>query len=538
MDSINIIYDGQDAFYPQPTPYVGINYRNIYYGELWAKAEQLILQGQLTGCDFDSLYSGQQKLLSSFAKNYQLLQIWQYESGYSGIIFEKNFIEIESIRFDTTKYIGIIPYTITLSCYPSGLFSGVFGVLDPLDSWSFKENENYTSQIIHTISCRGINTSSTINNALDNAKNWALNKRGIDSLQSPILIENISSANMCLITSNEEINRINGTYSIVDTYISDLARTGYGLLRYSTSFESGNELVTTTLNGTVRGCGQDINSVRQTFQLFDKTSAASISYQKMFNRNDLNPTPLYYNIEEDPLIPLITFNYIFDNDDSPPTVFDYQVRLSSGSNITASINGNIISRGGDLLNKIVRSKNYASQLNLYNLTVPFYNNFYPYNTTYPLNPKPISSGISINEFNGEVSINAEFNNQVFVSDSLQSFNYIMSFQPQIKRIDSKPTLLSSSYSTVDLGFAPRAIFGINGNSVIATTSTVENGINEIKNKCQLLLATYAKFSNIALENEEINVSRYDEKIITFNFAWSFDSDTINPNYSTLTTLNI
>ena len=69
-DKIKIIYNNVDAFSPQPTPFVGLNESNIYYGEFWSKEEALNLEGQLTGCTFEEIVTAQQNLVEKFKKNY------------------------------------------------------------------------------------------------------------------------------------------------------------------------------------------------------------------------------------------------------------------------------------------------------------------------------------------------------------------------------------------------------------------------------------------------------------------------------------
>lgn len=534
-----ILYNEVDLFAPQPVPFIGVNEDNIYYGELWGKKEIFNFRGQLTGCNFEQIYIAQQSLLSGLSKSYQPLKIYQFENNSSGLIYEKDLTHIESIKFDSSRWIGILPYSIVMSCYPSGYFSGAYGILDPSDTWSYKEDVDYHAEIKHTISCKGFNTSSSINNSLDNAKTWALSNRSINPENAPILIENLYTGNFCLISSNEEINRVNGTYSIIDTYISDLTRTGYGILRYSTVFESGSDKINVILNGSVRGCGGRLDLIRSTFQSLDKAATAAISYQKTFNRNDLNPIPLVYSIDEEPLIPRINFSYLFDNDNSPVSVFNYDVSLTSGNDIRGTINGNIISRGGDLSYKITKSKEYASTLNLYNIITPFYNDFYPYGTGFPLNPTPVSSGISVNEFTADVIVTCEFTNQIQISNVLNTFEYTLNFQPSIEKIDSKATVLGvDGYSSVDIGYSNRAILGINGSAVISASYQFSDGLLAIKTYCQTLFNKYGNQQNVALEINDIDSTRFDQRIIRFNFAWSFDSTTINPNYSTINQLNV
>jgi hypothetical protein len=159
-DIVKILYNGVDAFAPQPTPLMGLEDTTIFADEIWGKAETMTLNGQLTGCSYNAIVSAQNEVLNRFNKSYQTLEVWQQEGLVSGKVFQKELVEIQSIAFAQAPMFGVLPYTVTLTCYPSGLFSGAYGVLNPQDSWSFVEQQNATLAVTHTISCQPFNTSS------------------------------------------------------------------------------------------------------------------------------------------------------------------------------------------------------------------------------------------------------------------------------------------------------------------------------------------------------------------------------------------
>lgn len=523
MDTIKLIYNNQDAFYPFPAPFVGLEQNNIKYGELWGAEDSFTLEGVITGCHFEDIYSGQKKLLNNWNKSYQNLEIWQYQDAGSGLVYKSSFVEIDSIVFQSEKYVGILPYTINLRCYPSGYFSGEYGVLEPTDEWNFGEQDNASARITHSVGCRAFNTSNGDNNSLERAKNWVLNKRGINSISIPLFIENFSTGNLCLISTSENIDRFNGTYSIIDTYSSDLARTGYGVLRYTTDFQSGDNFIRVNLNGNIQGCGQSITGVRQVFAQLDKYQTAAISYEKIFAKNDLNPIPLNFGVSEDPLNSNLNFNYSFNNDNSPESLFDYDITLNSGNFITASIGGIITSRGGDVKSKLEKSKAYASGVALFELTASVYNDFFSNHTSIPLNARARTSGISINEFNGTVSLNATFNNKP-TPDCLDSFEYTLNFLPSLRKFDSKGTVNGGGiYSVVDLGYSNRATLSVNGNAVVSETCTAASGLEIVRNEINSLLSQYTSNNNVTLDSSQISFAKTNNKVIGIDCSWSFDT---------------
>lgn len=542
----SIWYNNQDAFYPLPTPLVALDYRNIYYTELWGKEEVIILNGQITGCTFQLLTVAQQKVLQNFSQDFQPLQIFEVNNGVSGIVYESDFVEISSINFSTTKYLGVVPYTITLRSYPAQYFSGFYGVLNPIDKWEYQEAENLSMDAIHTVSCQGINISRTNSNALSNAQNWVYGRTGLNNSVAPLFIKDAFTNNYCQLILNEEIDRINARYSVTERYITDLTRSGYGVLRYTTNVTSGQNLITIGIQGTVQGCNRDIIDARTVFQEFNVLGAANNSYSGVIQENDLNPNPIIQNVTEDIYNATISFNYSFNNDPSPPVTFDYTVTLNSGNFIQASIEGNIIARSGDVYQRFLQATGYATTINPYALVTNFYNQFYPYANLIPLNSRATVSGMRMNPIDGTVTLNVTFNNSDQVDVNLDYFHYVASFNPPIEKLDSKPEIDVNgtnfnvgNYSIIDLGYKNRVSLNINGTSLINENSNIQIGLTAIKNNLNKLLSQFANGNgNITLDEEEITADRYDQRLINFNVTWSFDSANVVALYTNIITLSV
>lgn len=520
--NITIFYGGRNAFPAQPTPFVGLDEANLYYGEQWAKQQTMTLEGQLTGCTFDLIATAQNSFVDRFRRSFQTLEIHQVDALNSGVVFQSDLVEIDSIDFPASKWQGILPYSIKLKCFPSGYFSGAFGILDPKDTWAYQEQQNYVAQITHTVGCRGINTSAGASNAISNAINWANAKRGTSDIVPPVFIQNVTPDNFCLLTSNENIDRINGAYSIVDTYTNDLARSGYGVIRYSTTMESGNSLITVGIQGTVQGCQRDIASVRAAFANFNPTGAAVFVYTGTYGVNDLNPFPLVESITEDVYNATLSFSYQFDNSSLPPVYYDYAVSLASGNTITAGINGRVIARGGTAKSKLTRAKEYAHSLNLYELISPFYTDFFPRAAAYPLNPRPVTSGISINESEGTLTLNAEFNTYPQLSAVLDYFDYTAEITPSTEQLGFVPILDGyGKYSFVDLGYGNRGALSIQGTAVVNSHYSVNEGRAAIDSVVQSLFALYGSANNASFNRKVITDERADNRLVSFDYQWTF-----------------
>lgn len=527
-DRVYINYQGIDAFLPQPTPLVGVEYADIYYGERWGQQETFTLQGQLTGCSYSGIVQAQRDLLNRFNKSFQTLEIWQQTGALSNLVYSKPFTEVQSVTFPQSRMFGAQEYTVTLTCYPSGLFSGAWGILDPQDTWDFKEQADATLDVTHTISCKAFNTSAGNNNAIDNARTWAFGRTGTNTTIYPILISGVSPTNFCLLSQTENIDRFNGTYSLTENYTNDLARTGYGVIRYTADVQSGNNLVTVSLNGNAQGCGRNITGLRYAYGRIDKVAVAAKVYRDTFGMTDLNPVPLTQSFTEDAFTTRIDFAYVFNNDNSSPIVFDYSVDCSTATNgfITAAIQGTVRARAGNLVDRLIQTQAYANTIDLYGLTLPFYNVF-DISSIAPLNPVPTVSGRSISQSEGTTDLNATFTNQTKVSPILDSFVASLDFQPQVEKVDSKPKLNGlGQYSAVDLGYANRAALSINGNAVVNIAYSSVAGAIAVKQACFALFTQYGRYANVTLDQNQITTNRTDDKTLSFTFAWSFDSPNI------------
>ena len=537
---VKILYNGTDAFYPQPTPFVGVDYSTIYAGERWAQQETMTLNGQITGCSFEKIVSGYNSLIDRFKKNYQDLEIWQIEGATSGRVFKKELVEIQSISIPNSRWLDVLPYTVTLTCYPSGFFSGSYGILEPSDVWSYSENPNATMDVSHSISCRPLNTSKNANNALENARVWAFTRTGTSSNVLPAFISGVSVDNFFLVSQNENIDRFNGRYTLSESYSNDLARTGYGVIRYSTTINSGESFVSISLNGNVQGESNRIDLARQAFDRIDKVAIAAKQYKDVFGMSDLNPIPLTKNFTEDPQNARIDFGYTFNNDNRPEITFDYNVSLSTAlnGNISASINGIIRVRGGTLQEKLVKASGYANTVNLYNLILPYYNSFDTSAVLAPLNPIPLTNGRSVNQSNGTIELNASYDNKDRKNAIFDEFNFTLNFEPSVMKVDSQPKLDGyGSYSVVNLGYANRTMLSIQGTARVNQNYTYAVGESAIKQTCFSLFNQYGRQSSAILEKNNVTSSRSDGRILSFSFVWSYDSpNKIGPStISSLTT---
>lgn len=548
-----IKYNNSFPFSGQPTPFVGRIKNNISAGERWGAEENWSLVGQLTGCSLDSLMTAQLNLINSFSKDYQNLEI--VENGQT--ISQLKYVEIDSINFDSGKYVKLLPYTINISCYPSGYFTNVFGITEPSNKWDLQENKDNTLAITHTISAKGFNTSNGSTNALSNAKNYVLGKTGLSTFPNPALITKYS-INANLLSQVENINRFEGIYGVTETYILDqFDSCENGLLRYT--IDQSNPQVglsSATINGTIQG------GINESFQLVKNRLATFDFYSNLMYGLDgtgnnaystvFNPNPVSKEIVEDQPRKLITFNYTYDDNKSWDTSSEYSISITSGDAIVkVSLNGNINGRG-ELKERFENAEEYFQNTfepNKFSLVYLGYSGYLvDNNTTGVLNPEVVSSSVSYDKFNGVIAFSYEYNDApIFSSSGLQSFEYSLSWTPPVRKIVAEPLIYqggdinSPNYQITDINMIPRGTFSLNGSSVVKREVGITSGValrNETENEIRnIFYKNSTGLSDLNLSNYKLGQTNKGN--YAFNAQWSYDfSDVLGNtgNYSQIINL--
>ncbi len=470
---------------------------------------------------------------------YEISGLYTYGANY-GYNLNWPTVFVDSIVFPENKYVKVLPYQITLKTYPSGYFSGTFGILDPQNTWDFKENNDGVIEINHNVSARGFNTTSGASNALDNAKNYVLRLTGLNGIVQPSFITTGLSG--VLIEQKESVDRLKGVYSINESYIADKYNPcQYGVLRYKidtqqtqAGFNNGK------IEGSLRGgFNTSITGLRSRFSGFDP-----FSNLMFFNNSGINfnPNPVTRQITEDTYNQIINFEFIYDDNPFNLTNANYDISINSGINlIEVELKGNINGRG-DLKDKWVRVQNY------------FQNSFLPYQiansgyfsyagTGYTLNPNPIGQSVAYDRFNGVIDFSYRYSNADAPSSNfLENTTYSLNYSPPLRRIITTPVIATGLagmpyYETTDLGYTKRGMFGING---VIAPKTAFSGVSiaQAKNFINSTYVVYTSgFNNLYLEN--YNLQTDNKNNIRFNTTWSYESGDVlgtSSNYTNIVNL--
>ena len=506
---VKILYDGSDPFNSDetPTPFLSFDKEFIKYGyDEWGQKYNINLKGQLVGelgpTAMQSLEDLRDDILTSFRKDYKRISV--LEDGVE--VFGAENCCVESIDFDSSRYYGLMDYTINISAYDfRNNIVGGKGIIDPEESWDFSENEDGVISISHSISAAGTPIDGKA--GFEIARDWVRSKDSLPpSLMSTIRVKQIDAQSLLLDSMSEQVNRFQGTYSIVRNYLVDAFHgssvAGKGILRYtvdgSKDFSSEDQLVTVTIQGSVVGKSDtnpvDMGDLRDRMESLNFADLASEVAVMVDPDCSINRAPVSASISENPNDSEITFSYKFNDDENEldEAICDYSVNVSDNlikNIIDLTINASIISNKGD------KSKRwqlvldyYNSKFNALSLAQAEYRKFgYSRN----LNSIPVSETITFDEFNYKIDYTASWSDKYLPCPNvLSSITETVNFSPSIRVHVPKPSLLVNGEHNVQFfGCASRGTFsteiqgvGKSDSTIDAVRSCVMGELSRIKSK--------------------------------------------------------
>jgi len=262
---VTVTYDGKTPW-GQSVPYVSIVREPIFYGGKWGQIANITLSGEISQYSYD--YSKNNQFVDGAAFTHTLdyptslrnleqirddiikvfsnsLKVFEFEDTTGHKMTFPNAI-VESIDFPTSGYWAKFEFSITLKCYEQDYFMAQ-GIVDAVDQFQTNENENGTLNVTHTISARGINytdASGDTQYGLSNAITWVDSRKGDQykseeglytawwggsnshpadpTPASTVAAGKANKINLVLLSQDETINRLEGTYQISETFIGYL----------------------------------------------------------------------------------------------------------------------------------------------------------------------------------------------------------------------------------------------------------------------------------------------------------------------------
>ncbi len=458
-----------------PTPYLSLDDNVLIYGDKWGLGRSITLNGTITGCNYNDLYSGQTGLVDVFSDSYKTLSVYESvdaANSYSEV-YSFSGCSVDNISFSEASYNRVAGYSVSLTSYPSGLtgyFSGTYGVLDPVDNVRINEGNDGFATLNRQVSARGFVTT-TIDDALSNAKNYVQGRTGVADILTINQIsgfENSSAFTPVLVQTSESIDRLALTYSVSQTYRfpmitgdteseKEYSFNNNYITTYSTNLTSGagDDFVTASIQGEIKAgiTGADgddlISGLLEQLSGLSPYAVVSGKYREP-NNLKFCQDPISFSVSQDLKARKVSFNASYDNLEfyntanskyiHDNTFLDATINhiIDETTQITTiTVVGEIKSRGSTK-NKYTKSLAYLDQLmedgesNTAPRIFDFANDYYTaYTSTSPvlsLNKKPTNVVVNANSGLGTISIDATFDNRDrFLGLSLT--DYTLNYSP-------------------------------------------------------------------------------------------------------------
>lgn len=520
---------------------------HVSLGERTHIVDRIIVNGNIVGCvsdeaseqeNFDKLIENKQTFIERLKKNFKTLIIKEDTEE----IVKREFVIIDNISFEDAKYTRILPFSVEFVTRPESLFKRFFGIVDASDEWDYSEQRDGIVEVTHTVSAVGFNTNEDNNNALSNAENFVKSRLSTEAGVTPIspyfiLLPQLKRGQPDVA---EEINRFNGSYSVVETYTLDKESVKPEILRYTVEISNpGNEFVRLNISGSLQGNkSQTIGEVRDRFAEIPFKDIAIDKYADIRKEFDLNEEPLDKSITEIENEKVINFGFSFDNDPNALTAIDYTVSISEADEIIeVSLSGEVRGRK----NLKARWENVQAkfdEINPFNLASTEYFKHFP---DWPLNDRIINQSVTFSEFTGTISFSYSFDNSDKAPNGFDDFEYTASITPALRQVRSEYILdRNGEYSITDLGYENRASISIQGNGVY------EKGLNQtqrnerLRDALNFIILELGNFDRLRLRQENISQDRTNNLGVNFSVTWDFNAENkvlnVDNDYKTIVSL--
>jgi hypothetical protein len=533
-NNVKILYNNKDAFSGiSNVPFVSISNDYIDFGVKWNQVTNITLEGQLTGKfvgapSYNLLNEAAKKLHENFSENYKTLLITENDSGiYSGT----NAI-INSINIEQSSWYGILPYSIDITIYDSGLFKDYYGIVEPEETFSFEEEEGDILNLTHSLSAKGIIAKNK--NAIQNAKDWVLSRTGNINNISPILIKNsqlFESRPYLLYSTREVVDRFNGTYSWEGNYkkSTNLENPNNSILNYSIDLNSGIEdgIVTASIDGNLEG--NNLTILRTDYNNLDLYALCNQASSKIIGE-PLSNRPISQFIRENSEENRLDFNSTYNNDYSDQIINNSTVDINEDSLKcirTVNLDSRISCKYGDITTRWQKVNEF------------YKNKFFPYSLASEeylsefgaadLNPLPLTESITFDQFNAQITYNAQYSNKTIIfSADILNISSNVTFIPSIFiHAANTSAFTPREHNIQNLRCANRSSLQISVNATAKMNKNISIAENAAQSEVNRIKSNYTNGrANLLLEDRLVNKNN-DIKTVTINETWTFDGPLIS-----------
>lgn len=509
--------------FPTPHPFVSLDDSPVYInGTLDHINKKISLIGRFTGSSLEALNLEKRKLISGLSTGYLTLSIDSDQFQYC---------KPTTISFQDSNLSSVLPYSIEMEAFESKAFSKYFGVSDPVDSWSYQEQNNRIVNATHTISAIGKKVDA--NSPLQNARNFVTgNLNGFKQFSTFF-----TGQSGFLRSTTEEIDEFKGSYSVTQNYVFSDSRTpitNSGIVTAKTQISySKGQPIQVTVNGNILG---SIDGPLVNESMITAAQAKDLAIQSMTKSKSNFETGLYSILNKDPISQsfahnetsnTIDFSFTFANaDDYRPNgpTNNYTVNVTAAkdtNNITVAVNGSITYIGSDNLYtggavesspRFLAINSYFSGLNIFDFARQGYSDFLLMNTGYEtgtyLNKDEVEQQVSKNPYDCMIEYNYVYTNRTQLSENLINCELNISDNKPIKLEVVKNGINGYPYQTIadkTLGEMSVEATSLNTSGFLQELSGVADSLFAQKGSCVI---KKSESFGIATDSISYSIAKY------------------------------
>jgi hypothetical protein len=525
------------------------NKQLLYYGKEWADGVQINIKGSVRVDEgkIEDVYTLPPLLLADYKRGFGSYNIRGHEIE-TAIVKNVNISNSGPGKYDFS--VDFEGYNFTAN--------GVFGILDPVNEWTVAQQDDGQVQLTHTISARGLTATGLANptdvkTALKRASGFVAGLIGFVGYNSGLLKDDLGVNPPCLVSSGTMANEMNGLYQVTEQYILDPDSPNPGVVRYNVTCQSSMEtILTATVNGEIHGCSEA--NANELYAAFDfagavmgclsgcvdaggenlnwpgKNNQRVSWYNDWWNGSSWGTFPpatetsltlLSKNRSADSAGRKITFSAVY-NTDKDGVFVDTTIKTAKGVFTTVDVGGTIRARG-DIANRWNEVEvSYGGEEMAFGM-IP------AGSSQFPFNPDPLSFSNTFNEYGGEITFSATYNDRELPPEGFIKFNYSISINPPLKKYSAEPQLFKQGqYHITDLGYVERGTVSIQGQGItrkgILPSSMESFCLGLAEDKC---LQSVGKTEDYRKESESTSIDDNSRKI-SFQQSWSYEGAAFGP----------
>tara|TARA_B100001093_G_scaffold284091_1_gene271355 strand:+ start:9517 stop:11208 length:1692 start_codon:yes stop_codon:yes gene_type:complete len=539
-----------------PEPNISITQTPIFYNKKWGFSETITLTGKIidpTG--YLGLLEAQNTILSTYGITDGALIIGE---------IERTNVFLQSVDFAPSNFLSNIDYTVVLVCYPNDKFTSA-GIINPINTWNFSETRERVLTVTHTVSAAGINDAGLDETGFDNAREFvqalvypastaaipanfskcfqeqdesggSSEGGGSSGSEDPPIS---SSSEFVLISQAENINRVNGTYSITEVYEIDLLDpSSKSKMTFTISVDEPVQgFHKASISGTITG---GINTTMTELEtIFDTVDFK----QKIEDSHSitLNETPITKTKKLNDKAQSISFSFEFDdavtNIDDDTLILDLSLNESKGEDKIKkyTLRGTLKGRS-DLTDRfsLIESA-YNEKIDIYKSENVFalFSNYYDIDD---VSKNYTSASVTKNKFKGEINFSVSATNEdPPPHEKFEKFDHTVNIEYPFYR--AKPYALvgevflkansdTEQYVLQNLEYFERGKLSINGTAVIRDDVDLDEGIGLVNDEVISIASEFLSGDEV-LNVKQIESKPSFGKKITFRYSWDYSERPIN-----------